>query len=422
MSRPIPPPVPRPLAITGHADDAGRLGAVLAACGAGEHHAGDCLALVQLVHTHRPALVVCWLPQGVDVLLGVLAAWAGQPPCALCVIAPLATPQQAAGLADAGVAAWGPKLEPGTLALLIAEAQARFAREQALRDALAQARDQLDERKWVDRAKGLLMDSQAIGEDAAFKLLRGAAMHANLKLAEVSRSVIDAARWAEAVNRAGQLRMLSQRLVSLAAQRLLRIETAASRKAQAQQRAQANIDHLAALGLDGPAALALHEVSGAWVALKATLGPRADAAALARADALATALLGAADSMTAQLEAQGARRALHVVNLCGRQRMRSQRLAKQAFLAALGLPAAEGAGLAAALAEFEQGLREIAAAPLSSPEIRQALAAAQGGWQLLLRALDSADHGLLAQASDTLLQHLDDLTEHCEHSLQVLMS
>ena len=45
---------------------------------------------------------------------------------------------------------------------------------------------------------------------------------ANLKLAEVSRSVIDAARWAEAVNRAGQLRMLSQRLVALAAQRLAR--------------------------------------------------------------------------------------------------------------------------------------------------------------------------------------------------------
>jgi hypothetical protein len=74
-------------------------------------------------------------------------------------------------------------------------------------------RTRMDERKWVDRAKGLLMSARGIGEDEAFGLLRGAAMHANLRLGEVSRSVIEAAQWADAINRAGQLRMLSQRLV-----------------------------------------------------------------------------------------------------------------------------------------------------------------------------------------------------------------
>jgi len=42
-------------------------------------------------------------------------------------------------------------------------------------------------------------------------------MHANLKLGDIARSVVDAAQWAEAINRSGQLRMLSQRLARLAA-------------------------------------------------------------------------------------------------------------------------------------------------------------------------------------------------------------
>ena len=117
------------------------------------------------------------------------------------------------------------------LRAVLARAQARWQREAALRDRWRALRTRLDERKWVDRAKGLLMSARGIGEDAAFGLLRGAAMHANLRLGELSRSVVEAAQWAEAINRAGQLRMLSQRLVRLAAQAL------AGRRSAAQPRA-----------------------------------------------------------------------------------------------------------------------------------------------------------------------------------------
>ena len=71
------------------------------------------------------------------------------------------------------------------------------------------------ERKLVDRAKGILMRARQVSEDEAFRVLRAASMHSNQRVGQVSQHVIDAARFAEAVNRAGQLRMLSQRLVKL---------------------------------------------------------------------------------------------------------------------------------------------------------------------------------------------------------------
>ena len=58
-------------------------------------------------------------------------------------------------------------------------------------------------------------------------------MHANLRLGEVSRSVVEAAQWAQALKRAGQLRMLSQRNVRLAKQSLAGVGNAATAEGRA---------------------------------------------------------------------------------------------------------------------------------------------------------------------------------------------
>nr|WP_321983550.1 ANTAR domain-containing protein [uncultured Lichenicoccus sp.] len=70
-----------------------------------------------------------------------------------------------------------------------------------------------DERKLVDRAKGILIGARQLREEEAFRALRGAAMVSKQRIGQVSRVVIDSAHSAEAVNRAGQLRLLSQRIV-----------------------------------------------------------------------------------------------------------------------------------------------------------------------------------------------------------------
>lgn len=70
-------------------------------------------------------------------------------------------------------------------------AMARFEHEERLRTELAQARSQLSERKVIERAKGILMKRQAIGEEEAYARLRKTAMDKGLKLAEVAQRIVD---------------------------------------------------------------------------------------------------------------------------------------------------------------------------------------------------------------------------------------
>lgn len=72
-------------------------------------------------------------------------------------------------------------------------AMLRFRHEENLRRELADARTQLEERKLIDRAKGLLMARQGCSEQEAYARLRKTAMDRGLKLAEVAQRLIDVA-------------------------------------------------------------------------------------------------------------------------------------------------------------------------------------------------------------------------------------
>ena len=400
-------------------------GTALAVVGSTHGH-----ALLQQVEALAPQQVLIHLPAPTPALMDALRSWSGAPPCALSLVSAPLDVALHEELVQLGVHAWahGDALDAPSLDALTARAQARWQREAALRTELEKLHTRMDERKWIDRAKGLLMSARGIGEDEAFGLLRGAAMHANLRLGEVSRSVIEAAQWADAINRAGQLRMLSQRLVRVAAQLLAGIDVQRARvlRTQSTERVQHNLDHLAALEPGAAGAQALTDVQAAWNGLAAALAARATPAALADIDARAEVLLCAAEALTDALEASGARRALRIVNLCGRQRMRAQRLAKDALLASTLGAAAARDRLLPTMGEFEAALLELERAPLSTPEIRAALAAAKDEWLKLaggVHALDSADgRATLVRASDALVDTFERLTASYEHSLQVIMS
>ena len=79
-------------------------------------------------------------------------------------------------------------------------AMARFQHEQGLRQQLAETRSELDlrttelqERKLIDRAKGLLMQRLTLTEQQAYERLRKAAMDKGLRLAEVAQRMLDVA-------------------------------------------------------------------------------------------------------------------------------------------------------------------------------------------------------------------------------------
>jgi two-component system, response regulator / RNA-binding antiterminator len=76
---------------------------------------------------------------------------------------------------------------------VLAAAIARFHMVARLRTELAATKAALEERKTVDRAKGMLMKAKGIGEDEAYALLRRTAMDQGRKLVEVAAALIMAA-------------------------------------------------------------------------------------------------------------------------------------------------------------------------------------------------------------------------------------
>jgi response regulator NasT len=70
----------------------------------------------------------------------------------------------------------------------------RFKAFNQLRTELDRTKQALEERKLVDRAKGILMKERGFTEEQAYALLRKAAMNENLKLTQVAQSIITAAK------------------------------------------------------------------------------------------------------------------------------------------------------------------------------------------------------------------------------------
>src|SRR5262245_21227013 len=69
----------------------------------------------------------------------------------------------------------------------------RFNAFARLQDELDRTKSALEERKAIDRAKGILMTAKNLSEEAAYALLRKTAMNENKKIADVAQSVITAA-------------------------------------------------------------------------------------------------------------------------------------------------------------------------------------------------------------------------------------
>lgn len=67
---------------------------------------------------------------------------------------------------------------------------ARFREYHAMRRELEKARNELADRKLIDRAKGLLMNAKSITEQQAYSVLRKMAMDGGQRIADVAKNVI----------------------------------------------------------------------------------------------------------------------------------------------------------------------------------------------------------------------------------------
>jgi len=95
---------------------------------------------------------------------------------------------------DAGVSAYivdGLKKERVTSILDLCIS--RFNAFSRLQNELERAKDALEERKIIDRAKGALMKAKNLNEEEAYTLLRRTAMNENKKIIEIAQSVLTVA-------------------------------------------------------------------------------------------------------------------------------------------------------------------------------------------------------------------------------------
>jgi two-component system, response regulator / RNA-binding antiterminator len=76
---------------------------------------------------------------------------------------------------------------------IVEVACARFEEFQRVKIELAEANLKLSDRKLVERAKGLLMQSRGLSEDEAYHALRKLAMSKKVRLGEVAQQVIESA-------------------------------------------------------------------------------------------------------------------------------------------------------------------------------------------------------------------------------------
>lgn len=95
---------------------------------------------------------------------------------------------------EAGVSAYVVDgLRPERLRPVMSAAVARFNMFRRMRDELTETKRALEERKIIDRAKGLLMKARGISEDEAYALLRKTAMDQGKKIRDVAQALVTAA-------------------------------------------------------------------------------------------------------------------------------------------------------------------------------------------------------------------------------------
>ena len=96
---------------------------------------------------------------------------------------------------DAGVSAYVVDgLRKERVKTILDMAISRFNAYRRLKDELERTKQALEDRKVIERAKGILMKSKGLSEEEAHALLRKTAMNESRRVAEVAQSLVTAAK------------------------------------------------------------------------------------------------------------------------------------------------------------------------------------------------------------------------------------
>ncbi|HEU4487375.1 MAG TPA: ANTAR domain-containing protein [Povalibacter sp.] len=148
---------------------------------------------VAMQQARADAIVLESYSPDVDLLDRIVDAM-GEKPLPLVIFSGDATEQAIHHAVRAGAAAYVVDgLDAQRVPVILQVALARFEFMNNLRSELTLAQQKLTERKFVERAKGLLMKARGLSEDEAYHTLRRMAMERNRRMGDVARSVLEMA-------------------------------------------------------------------------------------------------------------------------------------------------------------------------------------------------------------------------------------
>lgn len=158
------------------------------------HVIGSVSGLARKIASHSPDVVLIDIDNPTRDTLEELTLASGPLERPVAMFVSGAAGGLARAAVEAGVSAYVVDgLRPERLQPVMDAAITRFQMMRQMRKELSETRRALEERKVIERAKGLLMKARGIGEDEAYAILRKAAMDQGRRVADVAEALVTAA-------------------------------------------------------------------------------------------------------------------------------------------------------------------------------------------------------------------------------------
>jgi response regulator NasT len=160
------------------------------------YHIAKCAPLnsdiMAQVVRYQPDMLILATDKPNQTLLKTLAEINKTLPLPIIIFAEKDTPTLIKGAIKSGVSAYiVSEVIPQHLNSIISVASERFKSEHALREELQQTKAQLESRKCIEKAKGIIMEQKQLNEQKSYDLLRKMAMDQGKPIAQIAKNIID---------------------------------------------------------------------------------------------------------------------------------------------------------------------------------------------------------------------------------------